>query len=128
MTIIVVFAGEYDVAYQKQLRREFSRLENEASVVLDFSGVTYVDSTCIAELLMLSRSRQERGFDRETIVIPAGTRIARMFEVANLMSVFNVVERFDGSTDGKPSFVRYAFSPKAEETESTTRVAEQGLS
>jgi anti-anti-sigma factor len=128
MTVIVVFAGEYDLACRRELRREFLRLENEPSVVLDFSGVSYMDSTCIAELLLLDKSRQEKGFARETIVIPAGTRIARIFEVANLTNVFNIVESFDGSTDGKPSFLRYAFTPKAEETESAMRATDQGVS
>ena len=48
--VIVVFAGEYDLACQKELRREFDRLHEQPNVVLDFSNVTYLDSTCIAEL------------------------------------------------------------------------------
>ncbi len=108
--MIVVFAGEYDLACQKELRREFDRLHEQPNVVLDFSNVTYLDSTCIAELLILNKARKERGFTVETVVMPPGARIARLLDVAGLTKVFNVVDSLDGQLNRKDSEIRHVFS------------------
>ena len=112
MSIVVVFAGEYDLASQKELRRELQRLRTEPDVVLDFSEVTYIDSACIGELLLLNRARKELGFERETIILRAENRaVQRIFEVTGLSSVFDIVRSIDGRKDGgTPHVVQYAFS------------------
>jgi STAS domain len=46
----VVFAGEYDLAVKEQLREELDRLVDEPAVVLDFSDVSYIDSTCVGRI------------------------------------------------------------------------------
>jgi anti-anti-sigma factor len=96
MAVILVFAGEYDLACQKELRRELQRVYAEPNVVLDFSEVTYIDSSCITELLLLNRARRESGFERESILLPNGSGATRrVFEVAGLTKVFNVIESLD---------------------------------
>ncbi|MBV8283091.1 MAG: STAS domain-containing protein, partial [Candidatus Eremiobacteraeota bacterium] len=53
MATVVAFAGEWDVASQKSFRREVRRLDEESVLILDFSEVAYVDSSCLAELIVM---------------------------------------------------------------------------
>ncbi|MBV8332528.1 MAG: STAS domain-containing protein, partial [Candidatus Eremiobacteraeota bacterium] len=61
MATVVAFAGEWDVASQKSFRREVRRLDEESVLILDFSEVAYVDSSCLAELIVMERKRSESG-------------------------------------------------------------------
>lgn len=70
-TVVKVFAGEYDLTHQPQLRAEFDALRAENSLVLDMSAVTYLDSIFIGELIRLHNLRTAQGCDRLTIVHPS---------------------------------------------------------
>jgi anti-anti-sigma regulatory factor len=67
-TIVMVFAGEYDLTHQSQVRAEFDALRDENHLILDMSAVTFLDSTFVSELIRLHRERADRGCDRLTIV------------------------------------------------------------
>lgn len=90
MARITVFSGEYDMANRPDLRKKLDRLAFESDVVLDFSGVTFVDSTCIAELTRLDDLRAANELDLMTVVVCANSPIHRLFEILGLCERFSV--------------------------------------
>lgn len=93
-TVVKVFAGEYDLTHQAQLRAEFDALRAENSLVLDLSAVTYLDSTFIGELVRLHTMRTQRGCDRLTIVRPAPIA-KRVLSLLYIFTFCRVVENLD---------------------------------
>ena len=112
MGTVVVFAGEYDLSCKKQLRAEFRRLEAAPRVALDFSEVTFIDSTCITEVMRLSKLRYANGVERLTIIVKAGAPVQRLFSIVGVVFVCDLVESLDEALEksGAPFEVRYAFS------------------
>jgi anti-anti-sigma regulatory factor len=88
---MVVFAGEYDVGNKTSLRTLLDRISEIPDLVLDFREVTFIDSTCVTELLRMHTLRITNSLPRETIIL-GKTPIRRLFEVLDLYRVFNVVE------------------------------------
>ncbi|HEY1978078.1 MAG TPA: STAS domain-containing protein [Candidatus Baltobacteraceae bacterium] len=88
---MVVFAGEYDVGSKASLRTLLDRIAEIPDLVLDFREVTFIDSTCVTELLRMHTLRITNSLQRETIIL-GKTPIRRLFEVLDLYRVFNVVE------------------------------------
>ena len=107
--VLLVFRGEYDLASKEQLRKDFSALVDEASVVLDFSGVTYFDSTVIEELVWLLNAREAAGRERETLVLN-NPRLLRILEMLDLSRLLRIVPSLDDviGRDGRSVQVRYA--------------------
>ena len=91
--VVVVFAGEYDLACRDELRR-------------------YIDSTCITELIKMNAARKAKGYQSTAIVVKPRTAVRRIFDVAHLARVFNTVETLDEAVgkNGETTSVRYAFS------------------
>lgn len=110
MAHVVVFAGEYDLANKLGLRREMRRLESSVDLVLDLTDVTYIDSTFIAELIILERARHEKNFGRVTVVSPARSAVRRVFEVSGITSIVGLVESYNGEHGNASSIVEYAAS------------------
>lgn len=80
---LIVFSGEYDVSCRKQWRDELERLSCEANVIIDLSDVTYLDATCMTELLRLHERRHANGFGRETVVLnrPLVRRLLELWQM-----------------------------------------------
>jgi anti-anti-sigma factor len=113
----VVFAGEYDLAVKEQFRDELDRLVDEPNVVLDFTDLSYIDSTCIAELMRSRDLRASRGLPSPTLLMRPGNRIRRIFEILGLLSAFDFVEELPPHE----TRVRYAFAGALEELTPTPR-------
>ena len=103
MAHIVVFAGEYDLANKSELRKELSRLHSVDELVLDMSEVTYIDSTFIAELMLLRKARKTKKLSPVTIVAPPKSLVRKLFQVTGLLSVLNVVEAYKREDGSAPS-------------------------
>ena len=88
---MVVYAGEYDVGGKSSLRALLDRIAEIPELILDFREVTFIDSTCVTELLRMHTLRIGNSLSRETIVLGT-TPIRQLFEVLDLYRVFNVVE------------------------------------
>ncbi len=93
-TVVKVFAGEYDLTHQAQLRAEFDALCTENSLVLDMSAVTYLDSTFISELIRLHNARTEQGCNRLTIVRPSPI-VRRVLSLLYIFTFCRVVASLD---------------------------------
>ena len=108
-TAVLVFSGEYDLASKKQVRAAFDAVLEAPRLALDFSDVTYIDSTIIHELVRVHNARAAGDLERETLVVRNGN-LLRVFEILNLASVFRVVESLDETVDknGEDITVQYA--------------------
>lgn len=108
--VVIVFAGEYNLGSKGKLHRELSRLATKPRLVLDFSEVTYMDSTCIAELMRMEQRRSSAGFDPAYVVMKAPI-LLRIFTVLTLDRVFCVVPTLADvvDVDSASLQVEYAF-------------------
>ena len=84
---IIVLSGEYDI----YTREVFAALINPAidwpHVVLDFKDVSYMDSTCIGEMIQLRKRRARKGFPPKHL---AGMNrlLRRVFEITSLDQIW----------------------------------------
>ena len=110
-TVVMVFAGEYDLTSKEQLRTTLARLSTMPRFVLNFSDVTYLDSTVITELIRMRNFRAASGFERETIVFQH-PQLKRVFDILDMGKVFRLVETLDEALErnGAPVTVQYAFT------------------
>ncbi|HEY1976863.1 MAG TPA: STAS domain-containing protein [Candidatus Baltobacteraceae bacterium] len=90
MATTISFAGEYDLTDQREFKSKLAAAQAEHEVIVDFTNVSYVDSACIMELLLFSRTRRERGLPPETIFVTAGP-VAKVLEVSGVAKVCRVV-------------------------------------
>lgn len=115
MAHVVVFDGEYDLNTKRELREKLSRVYCVPDVVLDMSGVRFIDSTFISEALLLVRARREKGLSRVTVVTPANSVVRRLFEVTGIKTLFSIVESYSNRTDDSAG-VTYADFGRSRET------------
>lgn len=87
-TITVSVAGEWDFAATLAFESELDRCVDEAPVVvLDLSGLTFIDSTAIGAILSANTRARER--DVELRLIPGSPAVQRPFEIAGLTEPLN---------------------------------------
>jgi len=127
-TALIVFSGEYDVSCRKQWREELDRLSCEPNVIINFSNVTYLDATCMTELLRLHERRRANGFGRETVVVHRPL-VRRLLELLQMQDVLRVVETIGEAVDKKElaPVVRHAFGGAIDVIRSTHRPAPQRI-
>ncbi|MBV8373981.1 MAG: STAS domain-containing protein [Candidatus Eremiobacteraeota bacterium] len=115
MAFIVVFAGEYDIACKVQFRNEMTRLRSRADVVLDFTEVTYVDSTIVAELLLLAKDRIYAGLPPQKMILSNHSSVRRVFDLVQLEKVITLVTSVDGvkKRERPVDQVQFAFSGRS---------------
>lgn len=87
--VVALFAGEFDIARKDELRIELEQLASVPSVVLDFTDVTYIDSTCIGEVIRLHNLRAENQFERETVIVN-NENLRRIFQLLELNKLFHI--------------------------------------
>ncbi len=108
-SLLVVFRGEYDLASRARLRQELRGLASAPRVALDFTDVTYIDSTMIEEMVTLRNARAAAGLEPETIVL-TDSNLLRIFEMLGLSTFFRFVTSVNDAIgrDGAPVSVKYA--------------------
>ncbi len=110
--LVMAFSGEHDFTSRSQLRAALAPLCEVPTVVLDFSNVSYVDSSVIDELARLHKARSARGLDRLTLVINNKGPIRKLFDVLDFKQIFRVVENLDDALGKNERIVvQYAPSP-----------------
>lgn len=89
---VMVFGGEYDIACKEHLRLDLARLDDIPDVVLEFTDVTYIDSTLIGELIRLHQIREAKGY-RPMAVVVQKPQVKRLFALLSLEKVFRFTEK-----------------------------------
>jgi anti-sigma B factor antagonist len=94
-------SGEIDLASAPALRTRLSQacLENEGQViVLDFSGLEFIDSTGLGVLVAALRRQRDRGGDLRLACIPKN--VERVFTITGLDRVFELYANLDDAAAG----------------------------
>lgn len=94
---LTIFAGAYDVTCKRQWSEELEGLCAEPNVIIDLSDVSYLDATCLTEILRMHQRRRENGFDRETIIL-GQPPVRRLFDLLKMEDVVRVVECLNDAT------------------------------
>ena len=83
--------GDIDLASARELLSEVLKGVSTAvhGVVLDMSGVRYLDSTGVSMLLDLHRSLDARR-QRLSVVLPKSSHLWRLFEITGLPSILRI--------------------------------------
>lgn len=87
---VLIFYGEYDLGCKAHLRSVLDRLTDVEHAVLDFTDVTYMDSTVVVELLRMHQISNAKGYDREPIV-GQSQNLTSLFALMSLQDVFHSV-------------------------------------
>lgn len=98
----MIFAGAYDVTCKRQWSQELEGLCTEPNVIIDLSDVSYLDATCLTEILRMHERRRDNGFDRETIIL-GQPLVRRLFDLLKMQGVVRVVGCLDDATDPQRS-------------------------
>ncbi|MBW8076686.1 MAG: anti-sigma factor antagonist, partial [Gallionella sp.] len=87
---VVAVRGEVDVATAPGLRQHLFGVIDESAypVVLDLSGVTFIDSTALGVLIGANERSHEHGIDFRIVVNEA--RIMKVFEITGLTELLTL--------------------------------------
>jgi anti-anti-sigma factor len=100
---VIALSGELEIGRKVEIRDTLQMVESATSVLIDFSEVTYADSTALAELM---RFRSEADTRNVSVAILVGHRqFSRLLEYAGLSQTFAVF-------DSRAAALSYLASPK----------------
>lgn len=90
-SVHVRLAGELDLSNADYFHEELTRAEarEPAALVIDLSGVSFMDSTGLRLLLSALRRAQAEG--RRLVVVQGQEQVRDLFRIAGLEDVFEVV-------------------------------------
>jgi anti-sigma B factor antagonist len=80
----IALRGEFDLAYAGEVERELKRVEasDARSILLDLSGLRFIDSTGI-RLILEAQARSQRDSDR-LVLLRAPPMVQRVFTIAGV--------------------------------------------
>jgi anti-anti-sigma factor len=95
---VIRLTGELEVGRKEEITRALAVRGDEAGILLDFSEVSYADSTALAELL---RFREEASKQQIPVAVVIGSRqFARIIQYAGLSEAFRIFDnRAEALTD-----------------------------
>lgn len=88
--VIAEFAGEFDVAQSERLSDALAVVADADEVILDFSNVSYMDSTMLNALIALRRRRAENGHHEHIAIEGASEMARRLFTITHLDKMFDL--------------------------------------
>jgi anti-anti-sigma factor len=86
---VILASGELDLSVAEQLADRIDAAPGAAVVSLE--ECTYIDSTILTVLVKATKARD----GRRVVVLPLGHRLRRIFEIANVDAILNVVASRD---------------------------------
>jgi anti-sigma B factor antagonist len=98
-TAVIALSGELDLAGAAALEDELGRLEPGPldAIVLDLSGVTFMDSSGLRLIAVASQRAQESG--RRLALVPGGDQVMRVFEITRMRERLDFVDDPQTVTD-----------------------------
>ncbi len=85
---LVHVEGEIDLATAPQFERELQRTGPAGELIIDLSGVAFMDSTAVG--VLARKSKQLADDDRRLILVSAAGAVRRVLEVSGLDKVIPV--------------------------------------
>lgn len=95
---IVSLSGEFDIDRQHELRQTLEPLYRQQYLILDLTGVQYVDSSCLCEFMRMRQARSDAG-TRAACFIVDEQRFGRLFRFLGLDEIFPVVHSVEEAFD-----------------------------
>jgi anti-anti-sigma factor len=86
--VVVEFAGEFDIAQGERLSDALAVAAGSDEVILEFSNVSYMDSTMLNALVVFRRMRWERGHHERIVIEGASEMTRRLFAITHLDKFF----------------------------------------
>ena len=87
---VIRLTGELEIGRKDEIVRALQVAGSESAILLDFSDVSYADSTSLAELLRFRNDAADRGVP---IAIVIGSRqFARLIQYAGLADAFRIFD------------------------------------
>lgn len=100
--LIIPLAGSLDVSLQRAFKEELETLTGkQTDVVLDFTTVTFIDSSCLGALVSLTRAIRGREGDFRLAGLSENTR--SIFQITRMERVFKI---YDTVEDAIASYYR----------------------
>jgi anti-anti-sigma factor len=90
---VASFAGEIDFTAREDFRSKLAVLADAEGAIVDLTAVTYMDSSALAEILLVQRGRTRAG--RAAMRVVVNDRIRRFFEIAGLQNVLLLTASLD---------------------------------
>lgn len=86
-TVRVSLRGELDLAGSQQMEDSLAEIDGRdpARVIVDLSGLAFIDSTGLRLLLQADARARERGYD--LVLRPGAPPVQRVFEVTGALDV-----------------------------------------
>jgi anti-anti-sigma factor len=88
---VIALGGELELSRRNEVREALTLDGAPAAVLLDFSDVTYADSTTLAELLRFHREASTANV--RVALLVKSKQFARVIEYAGLDGAFNLFDR-----------------------------------
>jgi anti-anti-sigma factor len=83
--VVIAFTGDLDFTMRETLRARLAELADGEPAIIDLTGVDYMDSLALAELVMVHRLRVKAGCSAPRVVV--GEKIARLYEISGLATM-----------------------------------------
>ena len=80
--MVIALSGDWDIYRRDELEAVLRPARECAEVVLDFSAVTYADSTVLSALAGMRKERVARGYPPSRVVPSAS--VSRLFEITQM--------------------------------------------
>ncbi|HEY5194784.1 MAG TPA: STAS domain-containing protein [Solirubrobacteraceae bacterium] len=83
----VSLQGEFDLASTRQVEERFAAIDEQgpARVVVDLSGLAFIDSSGLRVLLLADALASEHGY--ELVLLPGQEPVQRVFEMTGALDV-----------------------------------------
>jgi anti-anti-sigma factor len=88
-TVVVTAVGEIDLSNCGMLDRAFDELGDASRVVVDMSGCSFFDSSCLAVLARHARRLHQEGKEFRVIVDEQGRRVIELTKLGELLGLEN---------------------------------------
>lgn len=101
--VVITAEGEADTVTAPVLRRELTAAQDEIdesgeerAIVLDATGVTFIDSTGLAELIRANQQCETQSIPLHLVTSP---ELYRILELTGLIEVFNIAVSVEAALD-----------------------------
>jgi anti-anti-sigma factor len=92
---IVRLEGEHDITTRHDVRMAFQKVRDNPRLIVDLTGVRYVDSTMIEELFRAER--RTRSLEGKFVMIARNQRMVRLLSIAGLTQSAPIVDTLEAA-------------------------------
>ena len=91
---IITLDGEWDLSRGHELRRHIDRAVEHPRVIIDLTGVSYIDSHCIGMLVRMRTQRVAKGYEPSRLVLKTGN-VRRVLGLVGVHTLWTMYESRD---------------------------------